>query len=213
MKNKLYVKEGVGFEGITMMHQGKSRWPKVFRFLAIFLIIIGLLGFVIAGFMQTKSQQPSEPSAVVLPTSAKSLDDALTGEPVITDTVEPTTASESVTPTKKVTPTVRITSPAPTTAGTQKKSLTIAVLNGSGTKGAAKEMSTALTNAGYLVSRTGNADAFTYEDITVQIKKSKQQFLDQLKKDLSANNYLVTKSTSDLEESESTDAVVIVGAE
>jgi hypothetical protein len=213
MKKKLYVKEGVGFEGITMMQQGKSRGPKVFRFLAVFLIVIGLLGFVIAGFMQTKSQPKPEPSVVVLPTSTKSLNDALTGEPVVTDTVAPTAKSASVTPTKKISPTVRVTVPAPTIGSAQKKSLTIAVLNGSGTKGAAKEMSTALADAGYQVTRTGNADAFTYEDITVQIKKSKQQFLDQLKKDLSANNYLVTKSTADLEESESTDAVVIVGTE
>ena len=212
MRKKVYMKEGVGFEGITMMQKGKSGAPKILRFAALLLIVLGLIGFAVAGLMQTKKQPlPQAPNVVFLPTSARNLDDALTSEPVAVDTVSPTEAVSS-SPTRRLSPTVAPTVKVSPTVGSVKKPIiTVAVLNGSGTKGAAREMSSALTNAGYTVSKTGNADSFTYTDITVQIKKSKQQFLDQLKKDLSANNYLVTKSTADLPETESTDVIIIVG--
>jgi hypothetical protein len=116
--------------------------------------------------------------------------------------------------TQKVTPTPSVSSePTVKPTGAKKSvSLTVAVLNGSGTKGAAKSLSTALSDAGYTVSRTGNADAFTYTGVTIQIKKSDQQALDQLKKDLSAKDYLVSKSSADLAESTDVDAVIILGS-
>ncbi len=217
MRKRLYVKEGVGFEGITMMHPGTSKLPHVFRFFAVLLIIVGLMGFVVAGIMQIKKQPTPNTAVVVLPTSAKEGDDIPTAVPV---TPQPTAEeiaatqvpSPSVTPPKKVTatptPTTGVTKP----TGSSTKTLSLEILNGSGTKGAAKVLGNDLESAGYIITRTGNADAFTYQGVTIQIKKSKATLLEQLKKDLSTNNYLVSKTSTDLEETEDKDALVIVGS-
>ncbi len=217
MRKRLYVKEGVGFEGITMMHPSTSKLPHIFRFFAVLLIIIGLLGFVVAGVMQIKKQPTPNTAVVVLPTSAKEGEEIPTDVPVITQRVTDavTTTQEptpSVTSSKKNTPTPSPTTTANKPTGSVAKSFSLEILNGSGTKGAAKVLGSDLETAGYTITRTGNADAFTYQGVTIQIKKSKATLLEQLKKDLSTNNYLVSKSTTDLEETADSDALVIVGS-
>ncbi len=211
MANKMYVKEGVGFEGISMMQEQKSNpWKRVMLAI-IFLAIVGSIGYGVSKlFISSEEEQPQTPAVTILPTSSRQT------EP--TDTPEPTAELKATaTPTKKVTPTVAAspTKKITPTAGTAKTSAaaTIIVLNGSGTKGAAKGMSDDLIAAGYTVVRTGNADSFTYEGISVNVKKSKKQMLDQLKKDLSASGYLISSSTMTLDETETADAVVIVGSE
>ena len=91
-----------------------------------------------------------------------------------------------------------------------KSKLEIAVLNGSGVGGAAKGISATLTKLGYTVERVGNADGFAYTDITIKIKKSKEQYLSVLKKDLESDAS-VPKITTSVEDDITSDAEVIVG--
>ena len=53
------------------------------------------------------------------------------------------------------------------TSGVDKSSLSIKVLNGTGTDGLAAQAATVLTNAGYKVQETGNADAAVYNETLV----------------------------------------------
>lgn len=91
----------------------------------------------------------------------------------------------------------------------KKSSLRIEVLNGSGVVGTAGEGSNFLTNKGYKVVSTGNASNYNFTKTEVRIKKSKEDFLSLLTKDLSSN-YTVIKGES-LNESASFDAQVIIG--
>jgi hypothetical protein len=130
--------------------------------------------------------------------------------PEPTEEPTPTEAEEDETPTpdskKSGTPT-----PSPT-GGTaaNKNALTVSVLNGSGVSGVAAEMKTKLTDLGYTVVSTGNADNFDYESVTIKVKPTKKTSLAKLKSDLSSD-YTVAEATSDLATSETADAVVIVG--
>ncbi len=211
MANKVYVKEGVGFEGISMMQEEKSNAAKILILIVGTIIILGVIGFGASKFFGSSNTAVSPtPGITILPTSSR--------EP--SDTSEPTISQKiSVTPTKKLTPTITpklspTKTGTPSVTGTQKKgALQVTVLNGSGTKGAAKAVSTILTDAGYTVVETRNADAFTYEGVTITIKNSRKQELDLLKKALTTNNYLITSTKTTLSETETADAEVIVGAE
>lgn len=86
----------------------------------------------------------------------------------------PTPTQAPVTPTTQPTPTPKLL----------RKDLSITVLNGSGTKGAASVMADYLTGLGYTVAKTGNADSFDYTKTTVQVAKDKSQYLSMLKDDL-----------------------------
>lgn len=211
MANKVYVKEGVGFEGISMMQEEKSNVTKILILIVGTVIILGVVGFGASAFFGSSNEALSPtPGITILPTSSR--------EP--SNTPEPTTSENvSVTPTKKLTPSVTpklspTKSGTPSVTSTQKKgTLQISVLNGSGTRGAAKAVSDILTDAGFTVVDTGNADAFTYDGVTITIKNSRKQELEALKKALTTNNYLITSTKTTLEESSSEDAEVIVGAE
>ena len=201
MANKLYTKDEMNFEGISMQEGKSSSTLKLLAFMIVTAVILGLLIFTAGSFLAGESDENKDtPQITILPTSSRA------GDP--TDSPTPT---EAVDITQTVTP--KVTSKlTPTVASTTKKSvLTIEILNGSGVKGAAGKMSTELVNAGYSVSRTGNADAFDYTGVTVNIKKSKASLLDQLKKDLSASDYIVTESKSVLAETSTVDAVIILG--
>lgn len=114
-----------------------------------------------------------------------------------------------VTPTEKskTTPTASPTSAA---NGMDRSKLKVAVLNGSGTVGAAKGTSSHLETLGYVITTVGNADNFTYEGLTVKVKKSKSDYLSLLKKDLAENDPKVTIATK-VDDTIETDAEVIVG--
>jgi hypothetical protein len=90
--------------------------------------------------------------------------------------------------------------------------LKIQILNGSGVKGAAGEAASFLEEKGYEDIKTGNADAYDYEETVVQIKEDKKDFLDILRADL-AENYTLAEETETLEADSSFDAMVILGAE
>lgn len=209
MANKLYIKDEMNLEGISMQEGKSSSTFKLIGFIIVSIIVIGIIILTIGKYFASSEKQKDNGKAiVVLPTSSKQINP--TGIPEISPTISvsvKTTATPSVT----LKPSIKI-STTPTVGPTAKAiALTIDVLNGSGIKGVAKSMSNVLSEAGYTIGTTGNADAYTYKGITINIKKSKASFLDSLKKVLTKNNYIVSSSTTTLAESETADAVVIVG--
>lgn len=88
--------------------------------------------------------------------------------------------------------------------------LTVAVLNGSGEAGAAGGVSSYLEDLGYKIGRVGNADVFTYQNLTVVVRKSKSSYAGLIKKDLQANPSFASVSVS-VSDDVSADAEVIVG--
>jgi hypothetical protein len=82
--------------------------------------------------------------------------------------------------------------------------------NGSGQAGVASKASDYLTGLGYNVSSTGNADNFNYTNVTIQVKSGQSDFLPLLTKDLGVN-YTIGNTSSDLPDSASEDALVIIG--
>lgn len=101
--------------------------------------------------------------------------------------------------------------PTPTKAPLDKKELSIQALNGSGTKGAASDLSAVLKEAGYTVAATGNAEEFDYQETVIQLKKSKQEYKDVLIADLE-KEYPVSDTVETLAENARFDAIVVVGA-
>jgi cytoskeletal protein RodZ len=91
-----------------------------------------------------------------------------------------------------------------------RSTLTVAILNGSGTAGAAKGISSYLNGLGYNVGTVGNADNFTYTGITVHVRKSKSSYLSQLENDLKTHEPNASISAS-VDDTIATDAEVIVG--
>lgn len=95
-------------------------------------------------------------------------------------------------------------------SGLDRNKLSVTVQNGSGTEGAAGKAGDMLKEFGYNVASTGNADNYNYQGVTIKVKKEKGNFLDLLKKDL-AKDYKINSSTSDLDPSSPSDALVIIG--
>jgi hypothetical protein len=91
-----------------------------------------------------------------------------------------------------------------------RKDLKIAVLNGSGTPGAAKGTSTHLEELGYVITKVDNADGFEYKGLTIKIKKNKSDaYLPLLRKDLAEDSK--AEITTKVDDTIETDAEVIVG--
>lgn len=180
---------------------GSSPKTKAFLYVVLFIVLIG--GAILSGnyFLSTKTK-PTPATVAGKPTATPSP----TATPVVS-------ASASLTPTGKVTATPTTatkTTPSPTPSTTAK--LRIEVLNGSGTQGEASKMASFLKSKGYSITATGNADAFDYTKTVIQLKKSKNQYAAQLKKDL-LTAYPVDPTIQTLAESSIADAIVIVGAE
>ena len=171
--------------------------------IVIFLIVVlGLLIFGVTRFFGGASKP--EPT----PTPAPTIE--------VTPTEEPTTTEEpETTPTKKPTntPTPKPTvNPVDKATGIDRSKLSIQVLNGSGTAGVGKKASDYLESLGYNVVQVGNADSFNFEKTTIQIKNSKDNFLNLLKSDLS-KNYSVGTASADLASDQNADAIVTIGKE
>jgi hypothetical protein len=111
-----------------------------------------------------------------------------------------------------VTPTTTSQSPTPTpTPSFKKEDLKIKILNGSGTAGKATEVKDIIKKIGYQDIVTGNADNFDYTTSELQVKKSKSAATMMLQKDLT--DYVSSFKTSTLDEKESADVVIIIGAD
>ncbi len=126
-----------------------------------------------------------------------------------TDTPVPSPTSEVEQPT--VTPTTKPTvNPIDSATGLDRSTLSIEVQNGSGVTGVAAKASDVLKSFGYKVSAIGNADNENYENVMIQVKSTKTNFLALLKKDLGFS-YTVGSSSADLDSSSTADALVIIG--
>ncbi len=118
-------------------------------------------------------------------------------------------SSPETSPTPKVT-TIPTVNPVDSSTGLDRSALTVEVQNGSGVVGAASKASDVLKGFGYHVTAMGNADNFNFENATIQVKSTKSQYLPLLKKDLGFS-YTVASASSDISDSSSADALVIIG--
>lgn len=102
--------------------------------------------------------------------------------------------------------------PEPTpTPELKREELSVRVLNGSGVSGRAGEVAESLEELGYEGVKTGNADAFDYQETVIQLKEDKKMYFEAIKEDLS--EYLVAKEAEVLEEDSQFDLIIIVGKE
>jgi LytR cell envelope-related transcriptional attenuator len=153
-------------------------------FVVLLLIIAGLGALYLLG---KSAKHPTTPT-----------------NPVPTEVVStPTPASSSsaqltATPSASVSPTV---DPA---------SLSVSVLNGSGTPGAAGAVADALKNAGFTSVTTGNANAYTYKGIAISVKQAESGYTKQLQKYVQAANPNATVTVK-VDNTIPTDVQVIVG--
>ncbi len=183
----------------------KKKINKRFIYLlaAFGFIVIAIIGYKLIGGSAKSDNFPQEPVSLT-PT----LGEAPTDTPTPTIEETPTTAptgEPTDTPTPKVT-----SAPVDNASGLDRSDLTITVQNGSGEAGVAGTAKDFLTELGYTVSSTANADNYDYVNVSIRIKKSSQEFLSLLKKDLNTK-YTVGDTATDLEDSNSSDALVIIG--
>ena len=104
--------------------------------------------------------------------------------------------------------------PTPTIVVTQtlleRSELTVSILNGSGTAGAARGVSSTLNGLGYTIGPIGNADRFNYQGLTIHVTQENSAYLPLLEKDLKDANPNASISAS-IDDSIATEAEVIVG--
>lgn len=116
-----------------------------------------------------------------------------------------------VAPTPTPTPTLAPT-PTPTPEPVDKTALTVQVLNGGGTPGAASKMKKFLEGKGYTVSGTGNTEEYTYDTTEIHVKADKAGVISLLEEDLK-EEYALGESAADLPADSEYDVRVIVGKE
>ena len=112
----------------------------------------------------------------------------------------------------KPTPTPTQT-PAPTPTpvpAVSRADITVSVVNGGGTPGAAGKMQAFLESKGYKVSGVSNADSYTYTDTEIDVKSGKDAVANLLKQDLQSD-YSLSSTVGTVPDSASYDAQVIVG--
>lgn len=182
--------------------RGQRKLPKrMLVFGGLFLVVLLLLGSAVYFITREKAPEEDEFAASI----------TLPEEDEVTET--PTPTGEAVTPEdeeEEATPT-RTPSKSPTgTSSTAKSSVRITVQNGSGETGVAGAAADVLREAGFTIASTGNADNSDYTDVTIQIKNSKKASLADIEEALSAD-YTVGDTSTDLPESTSYDALVIIG--
>jgi len=173
--------------------------PKKFIYIVIFLVIL-VVFFLTKSLFFGGSNQKEEPSTTPSPTEYQFPTD--TPAP----SVNPTTEAGKPT----VTPTTKAVNPIDSSTGLDRSMLSVKVENGSGVAGAASKGSDVLKSFGYKISTIGNADNENYENVTIQVKSTKSNFLALLKKDLGFS-YTVGSASADLDSSSVADALVIIG--
>lgn len=171
--------------------------PKKFFYLIIFLIV--LVGFFLTrNLFFGSNKQKGTPSITPTPTEFQF--------PTDTPALSPTSETEKPT----AVPTAKSVDPVDQLTGLDRSVLSIEVQNGSGETGVASKGSEILKSFGYKISATANASNFDYQNVTIQVKSTKSNFLALLKKDLGFS-YTVGSASADLEPSSTTDALVIIG--
>lgn len=108
----------------------------------------------------------------------------------------------SVTPTEE---------PTPTPEEVDREEYTIKVLNGSGIVGKAGEVETLLTDEGFVVDSTGNAESYDYEETVIQAGEDVSPAFLQALRDVLREEYDVDSTFEAIEGDSDADVVVIVG--
>jgi len=116
-------------------------------------------------------------------------------------------ATPTPTPTSTPTPT-----PTPDVSSLDRSTLSVQVLNGSGTAGEAGKMKTLLEEKGYTVDNTGNAETYDYETTQIFVKSESEAYLALLEEDLK-ETYSIGTSEATLEDDVPYDVRIIVGKE
>lgn len=119
------------------------------------------------------------------------------------------TVSPAPTPTTTVA-SIPTATPVPTDVPIERRALKVAILNGSGTAGAARGISSTLNDLGYTIGTIGNASRFNYQGITILVNQANSKYLSVLEKDLKAANPNASISAS-VDDTIKNDAEVIVG--
>ena len=116
-------------------------------------------------------------------------------------------ATPSPTPTSTPTAT-----PTPDISKLDRSSISIQVLNGSGTSGVAGRMKALLEEKGYTVENTGNADSYDYENTEIEVKEQSAAFISLLEEDLK-ESYVLGTTAATLSDDVPYDVRIIVGKE
>lgn len=182
------------------LYKPERRLSSRIAILVVGIILVVALLFGVSKYLNSKPQKSKVASIVptIVPTEVVT--------PTVVASPSPTLKPSKVSPT----PTSPASSSLDKVTGLDRKNLDIAIENGSGVVGAAGKVSTVLKNLGYNIVSTGNADEFTYQNITIQVKPASSKYLSLLKKDLSGN-YTIGSATSDLAATSTADAIIIVG--
>lgn len=148
------------------------------------IILVGLIGAVVYLVLEpgTKAPEPEET------------------QPTVREQLKTESRSETTEPQAAETPPAALTPPG---------NLSVKVLNGSGTAGAAGSVAGVLKAAGYKVTSVGNAKRFNYDNSTIFYKSGRQAEAEVLRN-------AIAKPGATLEEENSVtagvDLVVVVGA-
>lgn len=132
--------------------------------------------------------------------------EASTTVPISTSSAKATPSAKKEEPKKATKPAKKIEKPKPVL---KKSSLKIEILNGNGVAGSASQAEEILNNKGYNVVSVGNAANYNYAKTEVRLKKSKDDYLPLLTKDLSGSYTVITGAL--LPENSLVDAQVIIG--
>lgn len=179
------------------------RTPGKALYVVLFVLLVIIIGIGAAQFLTSRNDdiKDAAPTAIEFeePTEAPPTPTPEAAETTITPTGtdEDEAEEESSDSVDKAT-------------GLDRADLSIVVLNGSGVSGAAGKLSTTLTELGYDVSSTGNADSSDYESTEISISNVKRNFLNLLKKDLGSDYTIGETSTT---YTGTGDARIIIGAE
>lgn len=103
-------------------------------------------------------------------------------------------------------------SPTPTPVAAKREDVSIQVLNGGGTAGAAGKMKKLLEDKGYSVKDVGNTDEYTYTKTEILVKAGKEAYRTLLESDLK-DTYSLGTASATLPADVTYDVRVIVGKE
>jgi hypothetical protein len=113
-------------------------------------------------------------------------------------------------PTETPTPTLEPTKTPTPTPKIEREKIKVKILNGGGVPGKATVVKNLLKEKGYEEILTGNADNFDYDKTEIQVKKDDKSFADLMAADIKDNSSS-PRITSDLDEKDAPDVIVIVG--
>jgi hypothetical protein len=156
-------------------------------YIVLFLLLVVIIGIGAAQYLSSRSDNSNDNA----PTAIE-FDEPSDTAPTPTPNLEPTSTAT------------------PSASDLERGDLSVVILNGSGVSGAARKLSDTLTELGYEVESTGNADSSDYESTEIEVSSTKKNFLNQLKKDLEGEYTIGDTSTTYTGQG---DAQIIIGAE